>query len=260
MTTPDLTLNFAELYGYLNKLAFPFLRFSAFFWFMPLYASGTLIFVARIALSLLLAVLAANLIQLPEIAFFSILGVLTALEQIVFSMIFALFAHFFFQVFKLAGSMLSSQMGLSMASMADPTTGEAEPLLAQFFYYAAIFLYFSMGMHWVMLHLLVQSFSLWPIGTSLYELDIIGVISLLGWVISSAFTLVFPVVSCLLMINLAFGLLGKTTPSLNVFSMGFSIIILMGFFLISLWLIQSFGAFNWVMSEVIASLESFIRW
>lgn len=258
MDGADLTIDFYALYECFNQMVFPFLRFSAFFWFMPLYSSSTLIFTARIGLSGILAYLSVDRIEVPDIDLLSILGVLICLEQILFSMMFALFLHFFFQVFKFSGGILSSQMGLSMASMTDPTSGDSEPLLSQLFYFLAIFLFFSMGMHWITLNFLMQSFTLWPIGSHLFDLNVNSIVPLMGWVISTSLALVFPVVISLLMINVAFGLLGKASPSFNIFSMGFSIVTLMGFFFVSIWLSQSLSTYEWVGAEMLTRLKNFI--
>jgi flagellar biosynthetic protein FliR len=78
------------------------------------------------------------------------------------------------------------------------------------------------------LDILVQSLRSWPPGSSLDLLDMKGVIGLFGWSIGAALLLTLPAVVAMLMVNLTFGVMNRTAPSLNIFSLGFPMTLLLG--------------------------------
>ena len=50
-----------------------------------------------------------------------------------------------------------------------------------------------------------------------------------GWIFSAALLMVLPAVAALLTVNLAFGVMSRAAPQLNVFAVGFPITMLFGF-------------------------------
>ena len=115
-----------------------------------------------------------------------------------------------------------------MAVMNDPSNGDTAPIVSQIMLVFCSLLFLGLNGHLVTLDVLVQSLRTWPPGTSLYVLDLKGVIGLFGWSIGAALILTLPAVVAMLMVNLTFGVLNRTAPSLNIFSLGFPMTLLLG--------------------------------
>lgn len=128
----------------------------------------------------------------------------------------------------MAGQILSMQMGLAMAIMNDPVNGDTAPIIGQMMMIFCTLLFLALNGHLVTLELLVSSFRQWPVGSSLYHLDLDSVVNLLGWSIRSALALCMPAVVAMLLVNLTFGVMNRVAPSLNIISLGFPMTLLLG--------------------------------
>ena len=145
-------------------------------------------------------------------------------EQILIGVMLGFVLQLFFQVFIVSGQLLAMQMGLGFASMIDPANGVSVPVIGQFFNMLVILLFFAMNGHLVVLEILTESFVTLPIGGWLVGTNHFWeVAGKLGWVLGAGLLLVLPAITALLVVNLAFGLMTRAAPQLNIFSIGFYI-------------------------------------
>ena len=66
------------------------------------------------------------------------------------------------------------------------------------------------------------------------------VISTMSWLFASAMGMALPAVTALLMSNLAFGIMTRAAPQMNIFALGFPVALMFGLFLI--WLMFTLTA------------------
>ena len=118
--------------------------------------------------------------------------------------------------------------------MNDPANGQAVPLIGQMLIILGGFLFFVFDGHLVALDVLVESFFTWPPGSSVFALDLNRILALFGWMFGAALILAMPAVIAMLTVNLTFGVMNRSAPSLNIFSLGFPLSMIMG--LVSLFL------------------------
>ena len=86
-----------------------------------------------------------------------------------------------------------------------------------------------------MIRMVVMSFEAFPIGEAWFQPEQFREIAHWGaWMFISAVTLSLAPIVSLLIVNLAFGVMTKAAPQLNIFSIGFSIAQIMG--LVIIWL------------------------
>jgi flagellar biosynthetic protein FliR len=152
----------------------------------------------------------------------------------------------------LAGQAVSGSMGLSMATMVDPTMGSV-PVVSAFFNILGTLVFLSIGGHLIVFGLLLESFTLFPIGKSLMTPDLLGKMTAWGAMMFVAGLLIsLPVVITLLFVNIGVGFITRSAPSLNIFSVGLPAILLSGFVVVwlsipsminrmSWWWVQTFG-------------------
>jgi flagellar biosynthetic protein FliR len=152
----------------------------------------------------------------------------------------------------IAGQAVSGSMGLSMATMVDPTMGSV-PVVSQFFNILGTLVFLSIGGHLIVFGLLLESFTLFPIGKALMTPDLLGKMTAWGAMMFVAALLIsLPVVITLLFVNIGVGFITRSAPSLNIFSVGLPAILLSGFVVVwlaipsivnrmSWWWVQTFG-------------------
>jgi flagellar biosynthetic protein FliR len=78
-----------------------------------------------------------------------------------------------------------------------------------------------------------QSFKAWPVGAG-YSPQLLHTVALnVGWVFSAAILLALPIVFSTMVVQIGFGLLNRVAPSLNLFSLGFSLVTLFGLMMLT---------------------------
>jgi flagellar biosynthetic protein FliR len=92
----------------------------------------------------------------------------------------------------------------------------------------AILVFFAVDGHLVLAGVLGQSFRAWPVGGGYDNLLLQTVALNVGWVFSAAILLALPIVFSTMVVQIGFGFLNRVAPSLNLFSLGFSLVTLFG--------------------------------
>lgn len=156
------------------------------------------------------------------------------------------------------GQALGLSMGLGFASMVDPQNGVQVPVLSQFYVITAILLFFAMSGHLLLVELLAESFRALPPGSGL--LSPAGLERLLAWggrLFAHGLLVTLPAVTAILVANLAFGVITRAAPQLNIFAVGFPVTMLLGFAVLMVTLPQllpRFGALLLDAAELVRSL------
>ncbi len=130
-----------------------------------------------------------------------------------------------------AGALAGMSMGLGFGVMADPLTGVAQPTVARLMTFLAIATAAALGLHRHAVLWLAASLKATPPGLygSLPDVARMVILTALRSV-GLAVRLAFPIVGAVTFGHVVLGLLGRTAPSLNLVSIGFSIAILAGGF------------------------------
>ncbi len=228
-------LSGADITSLLGRLWWPFLRVGALLWTMPLFGDVLTAVKVRLLLAVALTVLMAPMLPaMPSVDPFSVSAIVLAMEQIMVGALLGLMLQILFGVMTKVGQILSLQMGLAMGVMNDPVNGQGVPLLGQLFLILASFLFFIFDGHLVALDILVESFFTWPPGNSIYQLDLNRILALFGWMFAAALVLAFPAMVAMLTVNMTFGVMNRSAPSLNIFALGFPLAMIMGLFSVTL--------------------------
>jgi flagellar biosynthetic protein FliR len=87
--------------------------------------------------------------------------------------------------------------------------------------------------HLLLIDVLVQSFVYIPVGSPFNALEVFGDIALFASeLFVAALLIALPVIVGVLLVNLAFGVVTRAAPQLNIFAVGFPVTMLAGFILI----------------------------
>jgi len=139
-----------------------------------------------------------------------------------------------FGAFSLFGEIVSIESGLSHARVLDPNTGATSVALASLFDLFMIAVFFAVGGHHMMIHTLVQSFDLWPVGGAVPAASIFESVARLGApLFEIAVRLSMPVVVAMMVSNLALGILARSVPQLNLMMLQLPAHVAMGLALLS---------------------------
>ncbi|TKB47777.1 flagellar biosynthetic protein FliR [Ferrimonas sediminicola] len=224
-----LTLTSAELGSLLGHVWWPFCRLMGAFTVLPMFSSAHLPMRAKILLALVLSVVMAPMVPAPpQVDATSLTAALLAAEQILTGIILAFPLLLLLHALTVLGSVVSMQMGLSMAVMNDPVNGMSQAIISQLLMLYGILMFLVLEGHLVALGILVDSFTLWPVGSGVLNLPLEHLVQRLGWMFAAALTLAIPAVTAMLLVNLTFGVLSRAAPSFNIFALGFPMSMMMG--------------------------------
>ncbi|MDP2564326.1 flagellar biosynthetic protein FliR [Pseudoalteromonas marina] len=140
-----------------------------------------------------------------------------------------------FEMMGIGGHFIAMGSGLGFSTLVDPSTGGQASTLSSFYKAAGSLIFVFMGGILSMLMILKDSFELVPLPMSMFpEITIDYVLVFFRYSLESALLLSAPMLFTALLVNLAFGVISKASPSLNIFSVGFPAGILVTIFFISL--------------------------
>jgi flagellar biosynthetic protein FliR len=127
------------------------------------------------------------------------------------------------------GYVIGQTMGLGFAQMNDPANGITVPVISQFYTILATLTFLVLNGHLVMIDVLASSFEIIPI-TDYTQLSngLWKLILWSGWVFTGAVLIALPAVGALLLVNIAFGVMMRAAPQLNIFTIGFPISLMLG--------------------------------
>ena len=169
--------------------------------------------------------------------------VMLVMQQIMIGMAMGFISLMFINTFIQAGQILATQTGLSFASLVDPASGINVPTIGQFYLILATLLFWVYDGHLVMFQMVVFSFHSLPIdGTWIDVSNYWTIIEFGGWIFATSLAIVLAPVTAMLLVNLAFGVMTRAAPQLNVFSIGFPVTMVAG--LIILWLTMNTFVFH----------------
>lgn len=220
--------NFAV--DWLNTFLWPFLRIGAMLLSAPLFGASSVSVQARILFSVALTWLVMPLLpDLPQVSPLTPDGLLIAVHQIVIGVLMGFVLHLVFGAAVLMGQSLGMSMGLGFAMAIDPQNGTQVPVVSQFFLILATLIFLSMNGHVILISILLDSFNTYPVGLSAWSSNTLLTVAL--WtsrMFASGLLMALPVMTAVLLVNLSLGVITRSAPQLNIFSVGFPIAILVG--------------------------------
>ncbi len=124
----------------------------------------------------------------------------------------------------LAGDRIASTAGLGFAAQFDPAAGGQTPVVSQIFGLFLLSCFIGTEGHLTAIRLILDSYVTLPIGSSLNPAILVRAgLHAGGQMFVIASTMMLPVVSVLLILNVVIGVLTRSAPQLNVFSFGFPV-------------------------------------
>jgi flagellar biosynthetic protein FliR len=180
------------------------------------------------------AVGAANFV-LPTEGLASIEGVLLVGGEVLAGLAIGFAVQIGFSAAILAGETISNAMGLGFAGMVDPASGQQNPMLGQFLSILATFLFLAIGGHLALAATIVESYRALPPGDAwLSSESISGLVFFGGVLFAAGLSIALPVGFAIILVQMVMGMLARSAPQLNLFSVGLPAALLAGIVLLAI--------------------------
>lgn len=170
----------------------------------------------------------------PAVAPLSAPGFLAIAQEIAVGLAIGFVLKMAVEAAVIGGQLVSSGMGLSFAMVVDPQAGGI-PLLGRFYLIVASLLLLAANAHLQLIAIVAESYRIMPVGSGgIAAQEARAIADFGGLMFAGALRLALPAVTAMLMVNVAFGVISRAAPTLNLFSVGFPVTLLMGFLVILL--------------------------
>ena len=240
---------FSELDALFQLYLMPFFRIGGLFLTMPVIGTRVVPARTRILAAALVTILIAPIIPqqaAPPMLSVFMLGTIGA-ELLVGGAVGFIF-QIVFQCFVLSGQLIAMKIGLGVASMNDPVNGVQTTVISQFYLVAATLLFIAFDGHLVLLELVVESFYTISLG-DYGAVDLYAIAGLGSWLFASALLMSIALLTALLLVNIAFGVMSRAAPQLNIFAVGFPFTLTLGMILIYMGLEDMLAFFERIVGD-----------
>jgi len=232
----NLEISIGSLLDLVARHIWPFIRIGAFVMVMPVIGGSFVPQRVRLILAMALTlVIAPVLPSLPAVDILSIAGMTLMFQEIATGVAMGFVVQLIFDAISLGGQVISMSMGLGFAVFVDRQRGVNIPVLGQLFMMLGMLIFLSLDGHLALIQMLADSFHILPMSAG--GLGQAQLSSLLQWsaqLFVVAMNIALPAITALIVVNLAFGVMSRAAPTLNLFAVGFPVAMLLGFAVIFL--------------------------
>ena len=227
--TSDQWISWISLYFW------PLLRVLALITTAPILSEKSVPKRVKLGLGVLITIVIAPSLPVVEVPLFSAHALWLALQQILIGIALGFTMQFAFAAIRTSGEIIGLQMGLSFATFVDPASHLNMPVLARLIDMLAMLLFLTLNGHLWLISMLVDTFHTLPIGDNPVNSNaFLALTRAAGLIFLNGLMLALPIITLLLTVNLALGLLNRMAPQLSVFVIGFPVTLTVGMILMGL--------------------------
>lgn len=251
------------LYANVDVFLVVFVRVMGFFIILPVMSGQNMPLIARIALSLGLAILAftSNIITLPPYGATIVGFGLLLLQEFLIGLVIGFIVMMFFSLFHFVGQLVDFQIGFSMVNVADPFGQQQTPITGNLYFLTVSVFFIWTGALQAVIEVFFASFELLNIGEAVVlgnaPLSFFIFEIIIGYFVL-ALRIAMPVIGTIIIVDIILGILVKAVPQMNVFVVGLPIKVFLGMIIIYLTLPMLNTAFEIVMIDVIGTIWNVI--
>lgn len=244
---------------WLTVYLFAMLRIGAFLIASPAFGGRFVPLQVRIVATAILALpVMAGGVELPRAADLAGLSAVPlVLGELAIGLVAGMVLTILFGAASLAGDRIAATAGLGFAAQYDASAGGQTPVVAQLFGLFLIMVFFSVDGHLAVIRIVLESYIAMPPGggVDLSRLVQAGLMAGARMFVLGTM-MMLPVVAALLLLNMAVGVLTRSAPTLNIFSFGFPVTMMVTLVLLYLTTPGLATALEDVVFEGIGMLEA----
>ncbi|MEY8323318.1 flagellar biosynthetic protein FliR [bacterium 1xD8-48] len=255
-------LEYGFTYGDLEYFLLIFIRVASFVFIAPFFSMSNTPKNVRVALSFFVAFLLYQSMPRQEVVYDSLIGyTIVILKEVITGLLIGFAANLCSTIVAFAGQIASMEMGLSMASMMDPTTRENTTVTGVYYNYIILLLLMSSGMHRYFLKALAETYILIPVNGAVlnHEKLLNAMIEFLSDYIIIGFRICLPIFAVMVILNAVLGVLAKVSPQLNMFAVGMQMKVLVGLAILLVTASMLPDAANFIYDQMRRMVATFVE-
>ncbi len=255
-----ITIEASGILAFVASWFYPFVRIGACLMVAPVFGASYVPSRMRLALAIAIAALVAPSVKVPAVELLSIEGAVITLQQVIIGVALGFALQIVFDAVGLAGQLLANSIGLSFAFNQDPLRGVSTPVLGQLYVLLVVLTFLALDGHLALIETLAGGFRSLPIGAGgLGDGKLWTLVLWSGQVIYGALAVALPGMTAMLVVNLAFGVMSRAAPTLNLFAVGFPVTLAFGLVVVLLSLPAVQSGFLRLAGDGFATLATLLR-
>lgn len=217
-----LNFGFGTLEAEFWRMVFVMTRIGAALVAAPLFGTVTVPPQVRVIAAGAIAVLVCNWTHVQAPAnLFSLPGMLSVAGEVMVGLTLGFVLQLSFAAPILAAELIGGGMGMNVATAVDPSSGTQSPAIGQYFMVVLTVVFLALGAHLQWFALVVRSYDAFPPGQTWLGAERFAMIAgFATQMFVTAVTIALPVCLVLLTVQIVTGVLSRSAPSLNLFSLG----------------------------------------
>lgn len=257
----QLIVSEEQINQFIGQYLWPMIRIGAFYLAVPIIGARTVPARIRLILMLFTTLLVVPLLpNAPIVSFVSLQAVVMIVKEVLIGMALGFSLQIVMHVFILVGQFVALKLGLGFAAQNDPSSGISVTVLSQFYLLLTTLLFFAINGHLIMIQMIVDSFASFPVGgPGLTPAHYTHIVSMFSWMFASGLLISLPLLTSMMIVNMSFGVMSRSAPQMNVFTVGMPITLVFGFLLMWYSLSNFLPLFNQIIEEGLAAVSVLIE-
>lgn len=257
----ELVVSEAQINQFIGQYLWPLMRISAFYFAVPIIGARTVPMRVRLMLALLTTLLVVPLLpNAPVISFMSLEGMVMIVKEVIIGLALGFLLQIVMHVFVLAGQFITLKLGLGFAAQNDPSSGVSVTVLSQFYLLMSTLLFLAINGHLIVIQMIVDSFASFPVsGPGLSPDKYMLVVNMFSWMFSAGLVISLPLFTSMMIVNMSFGVMGRSAPQMNILNVGFSVVLMFGFLLMWYSLTNFLPLFNQIIEEGLSAAKTLVE-
>lgn len=166
-----------------------------------------------------------------------------ALREVIIGSIIGFCMNLIFVAIQIAGQLVSIQMALTIADVLDPVTKTNTPVIGQFYLFIAMIAFLFIHGDQYLFTSVLNSYNVIPIDTNfvIQGLLVDKILFFTSQIFVIAFSVIMPIYSVLLIMEVLLGFTSKMMPQLNIFMIGMPFKIYVGIALMAIFVSKTYS-------------------
>lgn len=205
-------------------------RITGFVMTAPFFSYQSVPIRMKAAISIMLSIFVIQTIPVITISYSGVVGFsILVLKEFVIGAILGFMCNLCFYIVNFAGHVMDMEMGLSMATMFDPSTRMQITVTGNIYNYFMMLLLVVTNMHYYIIRSIIDSFQYFNVGQAVFRMGLKDImVDFMANYFLIALRIVLPVFCCMLILNVILGVLTKAAPQMNMFVVGIQIKLIVG--------------------------------
>lgn len=206
------------------------MRIASFVYVAPFFNTANTPRMVKIGFAFFVSVIVVEIYPDVTYEYTGVIGYAgLVLKEAVVGLLLGAVCNFTMQIIHFAGRFIDMDIGLSMASVMDPTNNTQNGIVGSIYYYMVLLILISSGLHRYLISAIVETFRHIPVGQMTVNMSLYStVIDFMSQFLVIGFRISLPIFASMLLLNAVLAIMAKVAPHMNMFVVGMQLKIIGG--------------------------------